>query len=794
MGGALIRASLFPTKVENKASIGEESTVSWYATNGTELSPGVGSVTFVGQKHQLASEQVLKHTESVLKTGLLRNSPRFANGGGISLPGRRASSRTEWIQMHHRMGLPRLLVLIGFFCATFATAFPEIAAAGSTPLSSRRIASGVARPVLVTAPAGDYERLFIVQQQGLIRIYDMVNGNVLPTPFLNIDALVGGGTSGGDERGFLGLAFHPDYANNGFFYVSYTNNGGTSTIARYTVSATNPNQADLSSAQIILTQSQPFTNHNGGMIAFSPIDGYLYVGFGDGGSGNDPQGNSQNNNTRLGKMLRIDVDGGTPFAIPPDNPFVGPGAPLDEIWATGLRNPWRFSFDRDTGDMYIADVGQFSVEEISFQPASSAGGENYGWRCMEGNSCTGLGQCTCFSPALTDPIQTYNHSQGCSITGGYVYRGCSMPDMHGIYFYSDFCSATMWTFEYDGTSVTNFMNRTSELNPPGPLSIAGVSGFGEDAYGEIYVCDHSGGEIFKIVPADIDMRDCDGNFVDDMCEIAVGAVIDCNNNGASDICDINDGLETDCNGNGVPDSCEIAAFDCNSNGEHDACEIDAGTADDCNADMIPDDCQIAGNDCNQNGTLDSCDIDAGAAVDCDNDLVPDSCQLAAGTAEDCNNNSLLDSCDIELGLGLDCDGDGALDECQIDADPSLDCNSNQLIDSCDISLGNSLDVNNNQIPDECEAAQFVRGDCNDDGGYDLADAIYTLDYLFGGGGTLLNCEDACDANDSESLDLSDPIFTLSNLFSGGPTPPSPHPGCGPDPQGDTLGCDTSSCP
>ncbi|MGE4631702.1 MAG: PQQ-dependent sugar dehydrogenase, partial [Planctomycetota bacterium] len=410
--------------------------------------------------------------------------------------------------------------LIRTFCLLLllVMAAPTPVDAGGTPLSTRRIASGVSRPVMVAAPEGDFERLFIVQQQGVIRVYDMTNAQLISTPFLDINSIVGGGTSGADERGLLGLAFHPNYATNGFFYVYYTNNSSNTTVARYSVSATNPDVATSSSAQIVLTQNQPFSNHNGGMIAFGPNDGYLYIGLGDGGSSNDPQGNGQNTNTRLGKMLRIDVDGGSPFAIPPDNPFAGPGAPLDEIWAYGLRNPWRFSFDRDTGDMYIADVGQFSWEEVDIQPGTSSGGENYGWRCMEGNNCTGLSGYTCNASSLTDPVQVYSHGSGCSITGGNVYRGCAMPDMHGIYFYADWCSNQIWSFVWNGTSATQFTTRTTELNPPGSQSISGVAGFGEDAYGEIYICDWNGGEIFKIVPADIDSLDLNGNFIVDSCE------------------------------------------------------------------------------------------------------------------------------------------------------------------------------------------------------------------------------------------------------------------------------------
>ena len=720
-------------------------------------------------------------------------------------------------------------ILIAFIC--FVTVGASIAEAGTTPLSTRRIAFNVARPVLAIAPEGDYERLFIVQQQGIIRIYDMVNGVMLPTPFLNIDGLVGGGTSGGDERGLLGMAFHPDFANNGFFYVSYTNNPGNSVIARYTVSATNPNVADATSAQTILTQSQPFGNHNGGMIAFGPNDGYLYIGFGDGGSGNDPQGNGQNPATRLGKMLRIDVDGGTPFVVPPTNPFVGPGNPLDEIWATGLRNPWRWSFDRDTGDLWIADVGQFNIEEINFQPAASTGGENYGWRCMEGNTCTGLGQCTCFAPTLTDPIQTYNHGQGCSITGGYVYRGCSMPDMHGIYFYADYCSNTIWSLKYDGTSVSEFTNRTAELNPPGSLAIASPASFGEDAYGEIYICDLFGNEVFKIVPADIDSRDCDGNLIDDACEIAVGAIADCNGNGVSDVCDITAGTATDCNANGIVDDCEIAANDCNANGLHDACETDAGTTPDCNGNLVPDSCEVAGEDCNGNGVIDSCDIaigtsedcdadgvpdscqlatggddcdgngvldacdiSAGTAIDCDSDGVPDPCQITAGTAADCNGNTILDGCEITNGIAPDCDGDGAIDGCQITADPALDCDTNGQLDSCQIATTPSLDSDGNGVIDNCESTSFIRSDCNGDNALNLADAIFVLGYLFSGSPATLDCESACDSNDTGSLDLADAIYSLGTLFSGGPPPAAPYPDCGVESTPDTLTCDASGCP
>lgn len=670
---------------------------------------------------------------------------------------------------------------------------PEPVDAGGTPLSTRRIASGVARPVLVAAPQGDFERLFIVQQQGVIRVYDMVNAQLLTTPFLNINSIVGGGTSGSDERGLLGLAFHPNYATNGFFYVYYTNNGSDTTVARYTASSSNPNVADTGSAQIVLTQNQPFTNHNGGMIAFGPNDGYLYIGLGDGGSANDPQGNSQNNNTRLGKMLRIDVDGGTPFSIPPDNPFTGPGAPLDEIWATGLRNPWRFSFDNGTGDLYIADVGQFSWEEISIQPGTSPGGENYGWRCMEGNSCTGLSGCSCNAASLTDPKQVYNHSGGsCSISGGNVYRGCAMPDMHGIYFYADWCSNQIWSFVWNGTSVTNFTTRTTELNPPGSQSISGISGFGEDAYGEIYICDWAGGEIFKIVPANIDTLDTNGNFIVDSCECSIGNTTDCNNNGEPDACDIASGLEEDCDDDGIPDSCQTPAEDCNSNGIEDSCDIAAGESD-CDGDGVPDTCQLDTADCNDNGVHDVCEIQAGAVIDCDFDNIPDVCELADGTAEDCNSNTLLDNCEIDLGIADDCNNNGSIDDCEIDAGTVPDCNSNNIPDSCDIASGAETDSNSNGIPDNCETNSFRRGDTNSDGAINIADAVRTLGFLFNNEAAP-SCLDTADCNDDGALDISDPVALLAYLF-GSLSLPAPGENCGADPTTDTLGCDSyGPCP
>ncbi len=422
-------------------------------------------------------------------------------------------------------------------CAMSGGAFAQVDLAGGNAttgagieaLTTVRVAGDLDHVVFATHAPGDYTRLFIVEKQGRIKIVNLKTGVMNAQPFLDIDSSVGGGTSTNNEQGLLGLAFHPDYQNNGFFYVNYTKNTDAqgqedTVIARYEVDPNNPDVALPGSALILLTFDQPFSNHNGGWIGFGPNDGFLYISTGDGGSGNDPGNRAQDiTNQRLGKMLRIDVDGDNAgnYGIPPDNPFVDKVGD-DEIWAYGLRNPWRASFDRATGDLYIADVGQGSREEIDFQPADSTGGENYGWRCMEGNGCTGLSGCTCNDPALTDPIHEYFHNLGRSITGGYVYRGCDIPTLDGTYFFADYVLTKLWSFTYDGNNVLNFTSRIAELSPSSDgFFIDQISAFGEDARGELYVVDQGSGttgQVFKIVPVDPTISLADLN-----CDGAVGA-------------------------------------------------------------------------------------------------------------------------------------------------------------------------------------------------------------------------------------------------------------------------------
>jgi glucose/arabinose dehydrogenase len=346
-----------------------------------------------------------------------------------------------------------------------------------------QVAGGLDQPVGITHAGDGSGRLFVVEKPGRIRI--LRRGTLLQAPFLDISRRVG---SSGSEQGLLGLAFHPDYGQNGLFFVNYTNREGNTVVARFST-GDDADRADPGSEVVILQQDQPAGNHNGGHLAFGP-DGYLYVGLGDGGGAGDRYGNGQNGGTFLGSMLRLDVDGGQPYGIPADNPFVGNGSVRDEIWAIGLRNPWRYSFDRLTGDLYIADVGQNVYEEVNFQPGSSGGGQNYGWPIMEGNHCYPA-DASCQQQGLLLPVFEYDHSQGCSVTGGYVYRGRAFPPLRGIYVFGDYCSGILWGLARDGGGRWQAaqVGRLEGL----------LTSFGEDEAGELYAVDMSGGVLYWLV-------------------------------------------------------------------------------------------------------------------------------------------------------------------------------------------------------------------------------------------------------------------------------------------------------
>lgn len=372
----------------------------------------------------------------------------------------------------------RLLVTILLALAAFAAP----ALAQPVQLATRLVSSELDMPLFVAAPSGD-PRLFVVEQTGKIRI--LADGRFLDAPFLDLS----GSISGGNEQGLLGLAFHPGYAENGRFFVNYTDTNGDTQIVSYAVSA-DANLADPASAQVLLSVDQPFANHNGGWLGFGP-DGLLYIGMGDGGSGGDPQQRAQNPDELLGKILRIDVDGATPYAIPPGNPFAdGGGRP--EIFALGARNPWRIAFDGN--DMYIADVGQNAIEEIDVITTTDAGA-NLGWSIMEGDRCFRANSCD--TDGLVLPIHQYTHDAGgCSVTGGYVYRGKALPELAGHYFFADLCEGKLRSLRHGGGKTSDVRDWTDQLD-----TIGAITSFGLDSAGELYITTLEG-NLFQLIRAE----------------------------------------------------------------------------------------------------------------------------------------------------------------------------------------------------------------------------------------------------------------------------------------------------
>lgn len=354
---------------------------------------------------------------------------------------------------------------------------------GWPQIGLQKVVDGLERPLYVTHAGDGSGRLYILEQPGRVRVLE--DGRLLETPFLDLTDRV---LSRGNEQGLLGLAFSPDFRESGIFYIHYTGRpDGRTVLSRFRLRDGDPRRGDAASEEVLLTVEQPYANHNGGALLFGP-DGYLYLALGDGGSAGDPENRAQNLDSLLGKILRLDVSQPGPYRIPPDNPFVG-GQGREEIWAYGLRNPWRISFDRATGDLYIADVGQNAIEEVNFQPAGSPGGENYGWRVWEGSRRYAQGE----APGAVFPVAEYTHAEGgCSITGGYVYRGQAIPALVGIYLYGDYCTGYIWGLkQQDGQWQTGRLLDTS-LN---------ITSFGEDEAGEVYVVDRRGA-IYRVVAED----------------------------------------------------------------------------------------------------------------------------------------------------------------------------------------------------------------------------------------------------------------------------------------------------
>jgi glucose/arabinose dehydrogenase len=384
----------------------------------------------------------------------------------------------------------RIFVASSLLLIIFYSYLPTLAKQASifnpAKIKFQLITTGLTQPVFLTNANDGSGRLFIVERAG--RILIVKNGSLLSAPFLDIRSIT---NSTGGEQGLLALAFHPGYSTNGQFYTVHTNRNGSLVLSGFMRSATNPDQADPNSRTRVLTISHPtYQNHNGGTLAFGP-DGYLYWSTGDGGGGGDPSNNAQNRSSLLGKILRLDVDSGSPYAIPPNNPFFNNSNPSirKEIWAYGLRNPYRFSFDRQTGDMYIGDVGQGASEEVNFQPANDTGGKNYGWRVMEGSLCYNPAS-GCNKSGKVLPVAEYDHSIGCSITGGYVYRGSQYLPLQEHYFYGDYCTGVLFSLHND---APNQWTATQVADTP-----YFISSFGEDENGELYLADYSQGRIYQI--------------------------------------------------------------------------------------------------------------------------------------------------------------------------------------------------------------------------------------------------------------------------------------------------------
>ncbi|NOK63851.1 MAG: glucose dehydrogenase [Chloroflexi bacterium AL-W] len=360
---------------------------------------------------------------------------------------------------------------------------PEVAALGSLKelrINLEPIVTDLDRPLYVTHAGDGSNRMFVVEKAG--RIMLLRDNTPAATPFLDITERVGSRAS---EQGLLSVAFHPNYAQNNQLFVNYTNQMGHTVIARFEA---NGDTVDPGTEMVLLTIEQPYPNHNGGLVKFGP-DGYLYIGMGDGGAADDPQNYAQNLNSLLGKILRLDVDNGEPYAIPADNPWINTNEAEDEIWALGVRNPWRFSFDRTNGDLYIADVGQNAFEEVHIQRASSTGGENYGWNVTEGYNC--FQNATCDLDQFVPPIAEYSHDLGCSVTGGYVYRGDTFANMQGSYIFGDYCSGRMWALR---ETTPGTWEQAEILS-----SNLSISSFGEDESGELYLTGFRENTLYQVI-------------------------------------------------------------------------------------------------------------------------------------------------------------------------------------------------------------------------------------------------------------------------------------------------------
>jgi|GEM_PF-1588339 len=713
-----------------------------------------------------------------------------------------------------RLPCAQLLRLLLAALTAAVVASPHPAAAVSL---ERVIASGLDAPIFVAAPAGD-PRLFVVERGGRIQIFE--NG-VFRATFLDL----GGSVSTAGEGGLLGLAFPPDYASSRAFYVYYTAPGSgtplTSRISRFRASSADPNAA-APEEKILLSLAQPYDNHNGGTVAFGP-DGMLYMAFGDGGYAGDPLDAGQRGDTLLGKMIRIDVSFSSfedDYRIPADNPFVGPDGILDEIWALGLRNPYRFSFDRLTGDLYIADVGQTAREEVDVEPATSAGGRNYGWDVMEGTLCyddpdgDDAGEPPCAAPGLTGPIHEYGHTVGCSITGGYVYRG-SQSAYRGHYFFADYCSSGIYSLQWNGAGgvLGEVVDRTAELAPSAG-EVSNPVGFGEDGAGELYVVDPYG-EIFRIPPAA-------GRCGDGRREGS--ELCDDGNTTSGDGCDANC-RPTGC-GNGIATSGEqcddgnaTSGDGCDANCTQTRC----GNGVRAGSEQCDDGNQSSGDGCDANCTQTGCgngvqtageqcdDGDLQSGDGCDANCTPTACGNGVRTgSEQCDDGNLVsgDGCDANCrttacGNGVKTGSEQCDDGNLVSGDG---CDANCRPTACGngaVSAGEACDDGNQTSGDGCDAncrrtacgnGVVTSGEQCDDGDLVSGDGCDANCRPTACGNGIVTDGEQCDDGNQTSGDGCDPNCEATGCGNGVPTPPEQ---CDDGNQVSGDGCDrncrTTSC-
>jgi glucose/arabinose dehydrogenase len=452
--------------------------------------------------------------------------------------------------------MPTPFIRVSLLLSACAAPAPLAAGQAPPPLAGVRLTTGLSGALYIGSPPRDFNRIFIAEQAGRIKIYK--NGAVQPTLFLDISTLT---NMNWIEWGLLGVAFDPGYDTNRTFYIYHTDTttAGNTVVARYQASLANPDIADPQTRTLVAVIPQTAIHHRAGWMDFG-ADGHLYIALGDGGPEGDPNHKAQNLELLQGKILRINpyaddfpADPNNNYSIPTGNPFVGITG-RDEIWAVGLRNPWRCAFDRLTGDIWIGDVGQAAKEEVDFLPANTPA-RNFGWACMEGFDCRNNIDCTCNTPALTLPIYDYPRTQGVSITGGYVYRGCAIPGLQGTYFFSDWSSRKLWSLRRNGATYANFTDNTLIVQA-GAGAWSNVRSFGEDAYGELLFTD--GSALYKILPG-TPITDCNANSRPDACDIYSGASLDANLNGVPDECE---SCYPNCDGSTQPPVLNVQDFTC----------------------------------------------------------------------------------------------------------------------------------------------------------------------------------------------------------------------------------------